>query len=117
MSERNEAADVLRYARDVVLSDESKWCKGGAVIDRGTHRAYCALGTMWHDDLLRFSFSARVVAEEVLDDASGLPFLGEGKLRPAARFNDDPDTTFSDVIDLFDRAIKSLEEPGDEEPA
>lgn len=109
-----QTIEVLRYARDVALADESQWTRGSFARDAKekevsptdpTARSFCTWGANLHANTalgLRVAYKADTALEAVLDrKAYGC----------AADFNDDPDTTYEDVISLFDRAIKSLEDP------
>lgn len=91
-----DAVEVLRYARDVVLADESKWIKR-------TQRdgdSFCALGAV--------NEAAQILGTHPI--LALLPLYEECAHDTVASFNDHPLTSFSDVLDLFDRAIKTAEE-------
>lgn len=110
MSEREEVAEVLRYARDVVLSDESKWYQGGSGVPQGKSCAQAAVGRALQAKNQKAY--PRTPVERLADAAllDALPAGFNGLNRFVWVFNDNPNTTYSDVIDLFDLAIKSLED-------
>lgn len=99
--------EVLRAARDRVLTDESRWIKG---IDWESvapeDKRVCAVNAAARGQrVFNESMLIRDDVYDALHDALPAGFC------TIPSFNDHPDTTFSDVIDLFDRAIKGLEDP------
>jgi len=92
-----EAIEILRYARDVVLDAPDKWWQGSWHSPDGN--SVCAWAAIDRArDALGYSLSVGWVAQDQLDLVS-----------PTGRaddFNDGPGTTYEDVIDLFDAAIK-----------
>lgn len=90
-----EAAEVLRYARDVVLAEERNWIQG----TRSYQDAYCAIGAI-------VEAKAQLPSYAVGTGASLVAVLGPG----IAAWNDTPGRSYSEVLDAFDRAIKLAEE-------
>lgn len=114
MSDKEQALEVLRTARDVVLADEDAWCQGSYAENSvgnpcwwADHdaTAFCRMGAVYRATQLHALTDAAMrraanLARHALDYVSGPPEL----------INDGPDTTYSSTIDDFDRAIKKLEE-------
>lgn len=95
-----EQIALLRAAKERLFS--KGWVQGGI---GGINGPNCLVGAVKYsanNGIFRQSYLA---IERVLDDC----FKGKGYLAPAAVFNDNPATTFDDVIDVIDRAIKKLE--------
>lgn len=101
----DEAIELLRYARDVVLASSANWTQGALHRDLpyGFH-AHCAIGALYAGFTRARAWPLE--AENALRLALPEDFLCWG----IAIFNDAPWTTYEDVISLFDRAIKSLED-------
>ena len=110
--------ELLRTARDEVLTGPDRWCQRAFGQDAEGHAV----------PLLAIQVAERTCVVGAVVKASIL--LGHGPLgldcridglgalcevlpdgfRHVQSFNDHPDTTYSDVIDLFDLAIKEAEE-------
>ena len=119
-----DTVDVLRYARDVVLDPPQRWTKGLLARKKGDglaapHRSvqegdrFCALGAV---ERARWELTGELPAESWVDaelssEASALRRGQQGTWKCVGTYNDSPGTTFSDVISLFDDAIKTLEAP------
>lgn len=107
-----QTIEVLRYARDVILTDPSKWCKrthsrnqfGSAVApDHLSATSFCVDGALIRS-LVDLSLPGDLLSdvEKPLRAAAGGCFVS---------LNDDPVTTYEEIVSLFDRAIKTLEDP------
>ena len=107
-----ETVELLRYARDAVLTGPDKWHKGG--MTNADRTRFCALGAVEEAaERLGMKWADGIPACRALHKAVERrdPFWGIGIKSGAAKFNDWPDRKFSEVIDLFDDAIKTLEAP------
>lgn len=110
-----EPAEILRYARDVILDSERKWVKGAFYADANGDAVsatmsdkaerFCTVGAICRAGYVLGSKSNI----EALDAVSpGVPQVFDSKIHA---FNDHPDTTFADVLDLLDLGVKRLEDP------
>lgn len=109
-----EPIEILRWARDVELASEADWSHDGW----GNDHKKCALHAV--DSAARrlrvpqghFADDTCTYRQTMVALARALPEEWGDNPPPAyvGTFNDAPETTFSDVIDLFDRAIKKAED-------
>jgi hypothetical protein len=99
----NTDAQVLRVARAKLAG--GGWCKGFAHTG-GADEKSCVLGAIWEAKSILRSASS---VDHLVDDIARANFghLDE-KLRPAAAYNDHPDTQLEDVLALFDKALAEL---------
>lgn len=90
-----DAIALLKRAKETI-SDEEKWTKNQAFLldDFGVKVAFCSHGALRH--CMGNKPNAFAVAEMFLDSVSEVGFI---------EFNDDPNTTHADVMNLFDSAI------------
>ena len=105
-----ETTELLRYARDAVLTGPDKWHQGGMQSPDG--QRFCVMGAIeqaavltdltWADAIP----ATRAVHETIVRRD---PWWGVGIKCGTAKFNDDPSTEFPDVISLLDETIKTLE--------
>lgn len=119
METKTDVIEALRYARDVVLADAESWTQGATARDEGGHDlwsydvatgkgvSFCSVGavarTRWELGLSNHVTEDAILAlDAAARDVGALHVPG---------FNDVKGRTHSEVIDLFDRAIKSLEDP------
>lgn len=68
--------------------------------------AYCAIGALYAATNLEFNKDFRS-AQRVLENL--LPPNGIFRISSVVMFNDDPDRTKDEILDLFDRAIAVVE--------
>lgn len=115
--------ELLRTARDEVLTGPDKWCQRTFGTDAEGHaipilsiavaERVCAVGAVMQASIL---LGMRNEIEQVECRLDALWALGralpEGFLHVQS-FNDHFDTKYPDVIDLFDAAIKTEEERKD----
>ena len=94
-----DIGNVLLRARAYLA--KGHWCKGS--LKSGEKR--CALGALdvALDDFTYLTSDAELALEQQLD----IRWSGNNKV-PVAAFNDDPDTTLTDVLALFDKALAEL---------
>ena len=95
--EESQVVKDLRAAKALIDTPE-KWCKGA--IKRGD--SYCALGAILYGVKHKNRERAETALRGALDRKWG--WL-------VAPFNNDPETTHTDVLDLFDRAIAAETKP------
>lgn len=106
------ASEVLGQARDIVANG---WCKGALNDHRGNH---CALGALYAaeaKDVFEpsiLSGDARVAFGAISDIAEELGYTFDWGHGNIVAFNNAPETTHQDVLNLFDKAIAGLEERG-----
>lgn len=102
--------DLLRAAREVI-ADPSHWCKGtdamdedGKVCSKYDNAAvrFCANGAVRRARMLtNANFNIEMTALDTLRSACPLA----NKWEETPDFNDRPETTHSEVLAVFDRAI------------
>jgi hypothetical protein len=116
MGEQRKVGDIeytLVVARGLIDSPE-KWNKGSQmVIVNGTPVSYCALGAV--AAVTNFSVDRRfkkslVYLNAVLEDSTLL--YSDYPSLAVTSFNDDPNTTHSDVLRIFDSAIELAHKVG-----
>jgi hypothetical protein len=84
------------------IQNEKHWCKGLFHMGKGDHVSYCALGALYSTARKLVDCSA---AEEALDRAvRTLPGMGGGDI---IRYNDDPARSHTEILKVYDIAIKS----------
>jgi hypothetical protein len=111
-----KAAEVIRAAKDSLFRDG--WCQW--VYEEADGRI-CARKAIWH--AAGSEFSERLEAERYVARAAGdegyrerlddgqIYIRGEG-VHPVEFYNDKPGRTFSEIVDLFDKAEKFAEADG-----
>lgn len=108
-------AALLKKAK-ALISDPNAWIRGHAGTDksglpvRANHPdacRWCALGALWKaaDYDTREAIYCEIVDAEVCLESA----LGVSLITGIARYNDDPETTHTDVMSLYDRAIELAE--------
>ena len=108
---------VLRKAREII-TPEDRWTKGvlardsqGRSVSADSKDAvcFCAMGAIDKAAFQQYRTSAHLSFMEVGDTASdAISVLGEEVgTRTVNVWNDDPNTTHEDVLEMFDRTIKS----------
>jgi len=102
-----EPVEILRYARDVVLDSPEKWVQGEYHVPAKDR--VCTVGALSTATMLAEPFRWPQFPLSVTK-APLLSVLREVGWDAIEDFNDDPDTTYEDVISLFDKAIKQCEE-------
>jgi hypothetical protein len=101
------ALDTLKAARAWFRQGAQTWCQGDYAIDRHGH----ALVSAWEEaqaccvagSLIRFGASQFVVGEAALYIKKAI------KKNVLARWNDDPDRTYSEVLAAVERAVQLAE--------
>lgn len=95
---------LIKNARDI-LSDPNQWIKGEMLNENGC----CIIGALKTADTSYFQVD-RYEAERELQChlPGGAEAFMRGSLVPLAQFNDDPETTHQDVLNLFDKALADL---------
>lgn len=92
----NETQRILIKARELLGPNGENWGKGQFCTKTDSGDAYCAWGSLLYcgnkDEELGLK------AYRALADALGGDYIPS--------FNDNPDTTFTDISNLFDRAIQ-----------
>jgi hypothetical protein len=109
--------EFLIDARNRIANPEN-WTKGtGARDDQGMRvpiamgTRFCAMGSLWRCELGDTNHSERLLnggnySQELLD-AADLLYEANGGSVP--KFNDHPDTTHADILNLYDKAIALAE--------
>jgi hypothetical protein len=95
----SELTEVLKATREF-LTDPNHWKKGPT-----TNHTKCLVNAVWD------AGSSGDVVEylDAMASERGFPDRENGGLRPAAAFNDAPETTHADVLAFLDLAIKRAE--------
>lgn len=103
--------EVLQRAKDYLM--EKGWHKGSFLDEGLPGNAACAVGAVMMADSSSdldahepFLFSA---AQSLYPERTPATFK-EAAMRPVAAFNDHEDTTFNDVMAVYDEAIRLAKE-------
>lgn len=100
-------SEVLRTAKDILLRDG--WCQG--VLENPITSEKCTIGAVEATGVERYS-SEEIAVSAVLRSLVPPPppkTMNPRRLNAVAFWNDAPDRTPEDVLDLFDRAIAKAE--------
>ena len=97
--------EVLKKARDLI-STPDKWTKGAVARDRHGFAVepYAQMAVCW----CSVGALERAVGANLNVYYAAFAVLRKQHDESVVSFNDDPNTTHQDVLDLFDRTIKSL---------
>lgn len=98
MNVHRHALKVIEDAADLI---KAGWCKGVSHQVRVTGHQYCLVGA-----LCQASEGKGIAVDRVARTAAWAELKGGWETLP--QFNDDPETTKQDVLDLLDRAAASM---------
>lgn len=112
-----QTIETLRHARDAVLVSEEHWTQGSLCRDAEGHvgigmygsqaASWCTVGSVYRA-CFELGFSDAVGRLALLTIGDDL--RARTGYDHVVHYNDAADTTYSDVIDLFDETIKRAEQ-------